>query len=343
MSLVRCAGAVAVLVTFSSLCASASAQCTCAGILRYAAGEQVTFDGLIETNVTAVEELCGVFPTPMPELCERIDTSRLLSGCGCLMNVPIEGCVASDLVQTETSEADGYLQLSGDIDVETTGSDIRVCFSATGTLHGFAESDCSVKDDSVGALTRFEIPDTVVDRMRVEVPFSVCEAGVYDLSAVLAAADSCIFTRSGTETLKGYVRLKRGSSTVFQDVVSVTDGGSGKIDASAELLPGEYTLLAQFAAQASICADSECGMERLLCTPDYRYRVDLVAAVENTCTADADGNGVVDSSDFLAVIRQWGPCPTDFCAPRCTADFNDDGVVDSLDWLDILSGWGPCP
>ncbi|MHC4947641.1 MAG: S8 family serine peptidase [Planctomycetota bacterium] len=64
----------------------------------------------------------------------------------------------------------------------------------------------------------------------------------------------------------------------------------------------------------------------------------VVDACEAACPADcADpGDGVVDVTDLLAVLAQWGqagaPCDT-----------NGDGFVDVTDLLAVLAAWGACP
>ncbi|MHC4218974.1 MAG: hypothetical protein ACYSU7_11025 [Planctomycetota bacterium] len=55
------------------------------------------------------------------------------------------------------------------------------------------------------------------------------------------------------------------------------------------------------------------------------------------CQADIDGDGIVDVSDFLVLLGQWGPCP-----PVCIADIDNDGTVGVLDFLLLLGNWGPC-
>ena len=60
------------------------------------------------------------------------------------------------------------------------------------------------------------------------------------------------------------------------------------------------------------------------------------------CAADlapAQGNGVVDVDDLLAVINNWGPCN------GCEADLHPaggNGSVDVDDLLAIINSWGPC-
>ncbi len=56
----------------------------------------------------------------------------------------------------------------------------------------------------------------------------------------------------------------------------------------------------------------------------------------DTCTGDLNGDGVVDVSDLLQLLGNWGSCP------GCDADFNDDGVVDVSDLLLLLGNWGSC-
>ncbi len=55
------------------------------------------------------------------------------------------------------------------------------------------------------------------------------------------------------------------------------------------------------------------------------------------CPADLNGDGVVDVSDLLMLLSDWGSCPGD-----CPADLNGDGVVDVSDLLMLLSDWGSC-
>ncbi|MHC5029075.1 MAG: hypothetical protein ACYTGR_20180, partial [Planctomycetota bacterium] len=55
------------------------------------------------------------------------------------------------------------------------------------------------------------------------------------------------------------------------------------------------------------------------------------------CVADIDGDGVVDVTDLLEVIIQWGPCPS-----GCLADVNADGAVDVADMTAVIVAWGAC-
>ncbi|MDY7108777.1 MAG: dockerin type I domain-containing protein [Planctomycetota bacterium] len=56
---------------------------------------------------------------------------------------------------------------------------------------------------------------------------------------------------------------------------------------------------------------------------------------------DVDGNGIVDTEDLLALLGAWGDCPGG--PPPCPWDFNGDGVVDDLDADILVEHWGDCP
>jgi len=55
------------------------------------------------------------------------------------------------------------------------------------------------------------------------------------------------------------------------------------------------------------------------------------------CPGDANGDGVVNFADIVAVISAWGPCG------GCPEDFDHNGVVDFQDLLEVLKNWGSCP
>ncbi|MHC4067174.1 MAG: hypothetical protein ACYSUI_22100 [Planctomycetota bacterium] len=53
-----------------------------------------------------------------------------------------------------------------------------------------------------------------------------------------------------------------------------------------------------------------------------------------------NGDGVVNTIGFLALLSAWGSCP----APpaNCVADFDESGDVGVTDFLAMLANWGPC-
>ncbi len=53
---------------------------------------------------------------------------------------------------------------------------------------------------------------------------------------------------------------------------------------------------------------------------------------------DTNGDGVVNVSDLLTIIAQWGMCPA---APVfCSGDLTGDGVVNVSDLLAVIANWG---
>ena len=50
------------------------------------------------------------------------------------------------------------------------------------------------------------------------------------------------------------------------------------------------------------------------------------------CGADFDGNGIVDTRDFIVFLAAWA-------AGDWLADFNADGEVDTRDFIAFLGAW----
>ena len=53
------------------------------------------------------------------------------------------------------------------------------------------------------------------------------------------------------------------------------------------------------------------------------------------CPADVNNDAVVNVSDLLVIIDQWG-------MTKSTADINNDGIVNVTDLLEVVGNWGPC-
>ncbi len=59
------------------------------------------------------------------------------------------------------------------------------------------------------------------------------------------------------------------------------------------------------------------------------------------CPADIDGDDIVNVTDLLLLLAQWGttdPTKADITGP----DGEPDGIVDVHDLLALLAAWGPC-
>ena len=67
---------------------------------------------------------------------------------------------------------------------------------------------------------------------------------------------------------------------------------------------------------------------------------DLVVTNEHDpCPGDVNGDFVIDVTDLLIVIGNWGPCNPG----GCPGDIDNNGVVNVLDLLGVISLWGdPC-
>ena len=59
------------------------------------------------------------------------------------------------------------------------------------------------------------------------------------------------------------------------------------------------------------------------------------AIVAVACDGDTNGDGVVNVTDLLNVINQWGFTDVD-------SDLNGDGIVDVTDLLLVVGNWGDC-
>ena len=68
---------------------------------------------------------------------------------------------------------------------------------------------------------------------------------------------------------------------------------------------------------------------------------DLVVTPEReTCPGDTNGDLVIDITDLLIVIGDWGPCGN---PGGCPGDIDGNGVVNVIDLLAVIANWGdPC-
>jgi len=63
--------------------------------------------------------------------------------------------------------------------------------------------------------------------------------------------------------------------------------------------------------------------------------------VEVNAPGDIDGDGMIGSTDLLAVLAAWGPY--DPCPPVRIEDIDAACLVGVEDLLAVLSNWGPMP
>jgi subtilisin family serine protease len=71
-------------------------------------------------------------------------------------------------------------------------------------------------------------------------------------------------------------------------------------------------------------------------------RVDVAAGVQaaadGACVADWNGDGSVNTQDFLAYLGDWSADYPD-CSGECAADLNGDNVVNTQDFIVFLGAW----
>jgi hypothetical protein len=60
--------------------------------------------------------------------------------------------------------------------------------------------------------------------------------------------------------------------------------------------------------------------------------------LEPDCQGDANGDGIINVTDFLIILSTWGACPPP-CPPSCPADFDGDCSVGVTDFLILLANW----
>ncbi|MDY7107187.1 MAG: hypothetical protein SYC29_00985 [Planctomycetota bacterium] len=67
---------------------------------------------------------------------------------------------------------------------------------------------------------------------------------------------------------------------------------------------------------------------------EYEPGAAYIFSTSNSCPADFDGNGVVNTADLLHLLGCW--------ATGC-GDVNGDGTTNTADLLELLGAWGECP
>ncbi len=72
---------------------------------------------------------------------------------------------------------------------------------------------------------------------------------------------------------------------------------------------------------------------------DFENLMLTVDVAPAPCPADLNGDSVVDVSDLVMVVVDWG-C-SDPPGP-CVGDINADGVVDVQDLVELIQAWGNC-
>jgi hypothetical protein len=118
-----------------------------------------------------------------------------------------------------------------------------------------------------------------------------------------------------------------GGELIFDHLVQPGPGGeinTQRVDEAGVLEPGQYVLQ----AQAGTFIDNDVPPS-LLAQAAFDFTLDV------SIVGDLDDDGMVGTSDLLALLGAWGPCPED-----CPADLDGDGEVATSDLLILLANWG---
>jgi outer membrane protein assembly factor BamB len=148
------------------------------------------------------------------------------------------------------------------------------------------------------------------------------DASIYD--APVVRADNAMMLIAGVPDfgMPGFMQAvdPAGGSVLWQVDLPAENGGNIVASSRAIVGPGGGTA---FFGAAYLSAQPQGQYS-------YLYAIDLT---EPATPGDANGDGVVNVADIVAVVLAWGPCAT------CPEDLNGDGAVDVLDLVEVVLSW----
>lgn len=128
----------------------------------------------------------------------------------------------------------------------------------------------------------------------------------------------------GTFTMSGDTPVTRVARWNGSSWEALGSGADGSVYAAMVFDDGSGEALYIGASMSSVDGVASNNIARYACGPDG-------------VLGDLNGDGVVDVSDLLMLLAQWGTCPL---SENCPADLNGDGAVDVSDLLILLANWG---
>lgn len=208
-------------------------------------------------------------------------------------------------------------------------------FVEAGLTANATDNACAATPLPPGAKT------TADGTLETRIPFTVTQGAQYAFTAQLSVGGCAVESATGT-----WIMVDGPTGQVVAQGVSGIDAANGQ----GFIPPGDYVLVVHLDSQASVCACAPCGGTA---TDGCNHSADFTFGITiHPCLGDIDGDGQVGTSDLLALIGAWGPCPEIMqvhgcpcdggSLTVCRADLNGDRVVDNLDLIILLGKWGLC-
>lgn len=146
------------------------------------------------------------------------------------------------------------------------------------------------------------------------------------------------FIQSGTGTLD--IDLGGLAQIIGHDQMSVT--GNVTLDGTILVhhLPGYTPNVSDSFTIITVTGGTVSGAFAQIIGPGsyavtYNPTSVVLTVIEALSPGDTNNDGLVNVTDLLTLLAQWGPCLSIYAA-----DFNADGVVNVTDLLTLLANWG---
>ena len=136
------------------------------------------------------------------------------------------------------------------------------------------------------------------------------------------------------QTTTNYVAGANLNGTGFEVLVQFPPASSGLSDIRIDTAAGEIYWIDEITEdERGVWAASldGSGASRIYASPTG-WNAGALALVTTRCAVDLNGDGSVNTQDFLAYLNLW-------VAGDPIADWNDDGTVNTQDFLAFLNAW----
>jgi hypothetical protein len=138
------------------------------------------------------------------------------------------------------------------------------------------------------------------------------EQPLYDNAAIRVSVDGGIF------------------STIWENTIEITDSSWTEVSYDlSDLADGQSDVRIRWVMGTTDSSWQYSGWN----IDDVQI---IAVSLSSGVPGDANGDGMVNADDILAVISAWGQCPPG----DCPADVNGDGVVNTDDLLLVIANWG---